>query len=185
MRALARRAGCAHTNINNYFASWDALRWAAIAACMQGLLDLLPPEAQAGSYDFLPPPGHSGNLLEVYLRYGLEHPHRYRFIWLDPVTGTAPAEVEAVLQMPGRIFFGWLERALSGARAGGERAPAGVVHNVGRHLHAYMHEELAFLVTGRSRSDAPTLSELVNHTTRLYETLSREMPSTGMLQADT
>jgi AcrR family transcriptional regulator len=174
MRKLARAVGCAHTNIYNYFSTWEELQWFALAEALAGLMRRLPGGSAGENIDLIPGPGESGNLIEVYLGYGVEYPHRYRFTWLDPITGSAPPEVEVVLTGPGRVFLRWLENSLT------KDAPSlvGNAYSIGGYLHAYMHGELAFRAAHRIRQAEPAgLEELVQRTERLYFALIEQLGS--------
>jgi AcrR family transcriptional regulator len=160
MRKLARTVGCAHTNIYNYFRSWEELQWAALANALDELVEQLP----ESSADDVARPEASESPVAIYINYGLSYPHRYRFTWLDPITGSPPPDVEAVLAKPGRAFLRWLEASLN------RDAPELLPHaqSVGGYLHGYMHGELAFRAAGRVRGVQPGPDELIGRTARLY-----------------
>jgi AcrR family transcriptional regulator len=168
MRKLARQVGCAHTNIYNYFATWEELKWFTLARALEGLLEQLPKERAGEGAAHPAEPEDQESPVAIYIRYGLTYPERYRFVWLDPITGPPPPEVAEALTRPGRAFLRWLEASLR--RDAPELVPQ--AHSIGRYLHAYMHGELAFGVAGRIRTQQPqSAAELTAQTATLYRTI--------------
>ncbi len=87
-RGLSAALGCAHTNLYNFFADWDALRWAGV----EEILERLGRAVREGA-----------GPVEAYARFALDHPAWYRLLWfetLPPPSSTRPAELAAAATEP-------------------------------------------------------------------------------------
>ena len=176
MRKLAREVGCAHTNIYNYFRTWEELEWFALAKALDTLVEQLPNSVADGSADRVPTPEEPGSPVAIYVNYALSYPHRYRFTWLDPITGSPPPEVEEIMAKPGVAFLRWLEAVLR------KDAPELIseARTIGGYLHSYMHGELAFRAAGRVRGVLPEADEIVTRTAGLYYAIVDQMRREGI-----
>ena len=134
LRKVARRVGCAHTNAYNYFTSFENLLWWSLREALERMTATVDPE--------------SGDLVEAYIDFALDHSEWYRLIWLDPLGGSPPAEVAGYLSVPARQYTRWLDVCLEGRVAGAD------LDLGGRILHGYLHGELAAITAGRVTGDA-------------------------------
>ena len=130
LRRVAKRAGCSHTNAYNYFVSYDELLWWSLRGALERMVTLAEPASE--------------DLIDVYVRYALDHPAWYRLVWLDPLTEPPPAEVAEYLAVPARVFATWVATNLWRGDQGG-----GALDLATRVLHGYLHGELAAITTGR------------------------------------
>ncbi len=89
LREIAKRAGCAHTNIYNYFKNLEELIWYALAHSYkflaQYIMKKIGTEYNASQF--------FAKLIESQIDFALEHPGLYRFMWLEPAPGTPPKSV--------------------------------------------------------------------------------------------
>ena len=118
LREISRRVGCAHTNVYNYYDSFDDLLWEAFrrtlvdyaAAIVDGLDDSM---TRLDYFQRL-----VGNLAT----YPQEHPGLYRFIGSDPIDIDAiPADIlDTVSRVKGWLFAAF--RTASGPRISGTDA---------------------------------------------------------------
>lgn len=142
LRRIAARIGCAHTNAYNYFGSFEELLWWSLRGALERMTD------GAGR--------SSGDLIDVYVDFALDHPTWYRLIWVEPLAGPAPAEVERYLRVPAEVFAAWAARDLwRGGPAPSEPELATRV------LHGYLHGELSAITSGRVRGDRDELAKRV------------------------
>ena len=141
LRAVAKRVGCAHTNAYNYVASFEELLWWSLREALERMVGTTEPSTD--------------NLIETYVAFALEHPAWYRLIWLDPLGGTPPPEVEQYLALPARVFAGWVAEHLV-------QAPHQNPTQATRVLHSYLHGELAAIVSDRVSGSKQELTERVH-----------------------
>jgi len=89
LREIAKRAGCAHTNIYNYFKNLEELIWHALAKAYKLLgqytIKKIGPEYNPSQF-FV-------KLIESQIDFALEHPGLHRFMWLEPAPGSPPKSV--------------------------------------------------------------------------------------------
>ncbi len=96
LRKTAKRAGCAHTNVYNYFPSFESLKWAMLEKSLAMLDD----------YMFGKNGGRSDpiELLSLYIDFALAHPSLYRLIWVTELDqDAAPADTDFLRKTPGRL----------------------------------------------------------------------------------
>lgn len=81
LREVARRVGCAHTNLYNYFESFDDLLWEAFRRGLR----MYAAAMIAGLEDSLPPREYFRRLVTNLATFPRENPGLYRFIGSDPI----------------------------------------------------------------------------------------------------
>ena len=94
LRKTAARAGCAHTNVYNYFPSLEALKWALLEQSLRIMSGFL---FESGSTDI-------PEMIGAYFDFGIKHPALYKLIWitdLDP--GAAPPDTSFMKRIPDRL----------------------------------------------------------------------------------
>ncbi len=176
LRKLARRVGCAHTNMYNYFSSWDELRWHAISSALAGLLDDLPRSSGEIDYRRIPGPSERGNLFDTYLQYAGRYPHRYRLVWLDPLMGDAPESTALELQRASVVFSNWIRRWMPGPMKNESD-----INRLAHILHCYMHGELVFISAGRStgRLDQENIDRISRCCSSIFASFTRQAQNGG------
>lgn len=137
-REIARRLGCAHTSLYNFYGSFSELQMAALNEIRKrmGAYAASHMEKQNQPYGFL---GYVGAVID----FNLEHMGWYRFLWMD----SHPWEMEAVVsksERPDRMFAKEL-MTLSGGTL--DETGALRLHGV---LHGYYHGELMKYINSRS-----------------------------------
>lgn len=139
LRQIAQVAGCAHTNVYNYFENFEGLLWAAFAR----ILDLWWRYVQDHFHADLPESERLLDFTAAHIDFALEHAGWYRCIWLDPLFGKAPSEIMTRLHSLRNQFIDLMMQA-SGKPLTVEQANQFEVV-----LHGYLHGEICKLVTGR------------------------------------
>ncbi len=97
LREVARRVGCAHTNVYNYYASFEDLRWAAFRRALHEYGEFLSRDL----HDSLPPAEYLRRLITSLAVYPQKRPGRSRFLGSDPLdVEHIPADVlQSVVRM--------------------------------------------------------------------------------------
>lgn len=81
LREISRRVGCAHTNVYNYFPSFEDLLWAAFRQVLEDYAAYLTHDLD----DSLAADEYLRRLATNLVDYPLRNPGRYRFIGSDPI----------------------------------------------------------------------------------------------------
>ena len=142
LRQVAKRVGCAHTNVYNYVSSYGELTWFTLAEALRRML------ATAGPLD--PDSLLSCDISELYVDFALTHPSWYRLIWMEQMPGAPPAEIIAVLGKPGAVMEQWFSLHYP-------HTPE--VRRKTRMFHSYLHGVLSKVVMGRTAGADPGLRE--------------------------
>ena len=166
-RDIARLVGCAHTNLYNYFDSYDALLWAAQEEILRRLQSAIEVrlEQAAGFFDALE--AFFGGMLDMYLA----HPGWFYLAWHERLQTPRPkshydltvSTVDAMVAALTAVF----ERAGQHVDAQDMRMN---LHNV----HAYIHGELSIYLAGRGllREEAPFREYTVRQAARMLRLLA-------------
>jgi len=136
LRQIAARAGCAHTNVYNYFDSLEELFWAAMVHAIDFQLGELAEQIRspAAARDPL------RHFITAQVSLAQSHPTLYRLCWLEPLDGPAPA---GVLERFGGMRQYW-ERFV-GARFAALRSRTDPEW-ARQIIHGYFHGELCKLI---------------------------------------
>lgn len=81
LRQIARRVGCAHTNVYNYFDSYDDLLWAAFRRALRDYGEFLTHDLDGA----LPPNEYLRRVIANLATYPSRNQGVYRFIGSDPI----------------------------------------------------------------------------------------------------
>ncbi len=168
LRQIAARAGCAHTNAYNYFASLEDLLWAALSQALE--LQFANTEkalrAQAATTDPL------RALLTAQVTFAQKNPGLYRLFWLEPLTGKPPSGVLQRLDAMRQLWVHHLGARLADLRSHTDPAWAGQI------IHGYFHGEVCKLV-GRHAflpESADTRARIVANTLALVDLVAAAGP---------
>ncbi len=89
LRQIAKEAGCAHTNIYNYYQDFEALLWDVFDRVGELWMDYSAQHLQPG----LAQGEMVQHVFQVMIDFALEHPGWYRCLWLEPLSGKPPQKV--------------------------------------------------------------------------------------------
>lgn len=140
LRDIAKKLGCAHTNLYNYFKSLEEIFWEALG---QALLKMVyysesnltvKINCEKGLYE----------LLDNLIDFSMEHPGWYKLIWFDTIGGNPPDEVIKMLNKPGKELIEIIMK-VSNDKLSEEKAS--LIANI---LHGYLHGELCKWINNRS-----------------------------------
>jgi len=90
MRNLARELGCAHTNIYNYFDSFNSLLWAVAANAMRRMSEFIFVENTLEDF------------MSRYVDFAFEHSGLYRLIWFYKIESQMPAHLKESFAYPSK-----------------------------------------------------------------------------------
>ena len=170
LREVSRRVGCAHTNVYNYFSSFDDLRWAAFRRALGAYGDAL----SEGLDDPLPPSDYLRRLITNLATFPQAHPGIYRFIGSDPIDLDAmPAEVMDTVVTMKR----WLIDAFTSCAPGVDPTTAAEACNV---VYAYIDGETFNLINGRVVPGEDIKGRIVDNSLRLFAVLTEHQVHGGM-----
>ena len=102
LRQISRRIGCAHTNVYNYFDSYEDLLWAAFRRALRIYGEYLVHDLD----DSLAPDEYIRRLITNLATYPEENQGLYRFIGSDPIDlATIPKDIlDSVTAMKAWLF---------------------------------------------------------------------------------
>ena len=162
LREVARRVGCAHTNVYNYFDGFPGLLWEALRRAVADYARALA----GGLDDGLAPLAYFEQVATNYVRFTQEHPGLYRFISLDPVNdGDYPVEVIETVA----ALVEWLVDVIIACAPGTSRDEA---ENACFVIDAYISGESASLITGRSLPGDDIAQRMLDNSVRLFTLLT-------------
>lgn len=148
LREVARQAGCAHTNIYNYYPNLDALLEAALKSLLLRLVGFT--KAQMTNEEVQDPESFA-RFLTAQIDFALQHPGWYAFIWLDPIQRPIQdAEVQQTFRFLASRFAGYVFILGKGTLTD-EQAK-----RVSDLLHTYLHGGICKLLGGRFLDLSPT-----------------------------
>lgn len=100
LREIAKKLGCAHTNLYNYFGSLDEIYWSVLAEIIDRMLGYMDQPSDAA----ITPEESLFLKLSRFIDFYINHPGWYRLAWLEPLKGNAPPEVEQAIGRPMQKF---------------------------------------------------------------------------------
>jgi AcrR family transcriptional regulator len=147
LRQIAREAGCAHTNVYNYYQDFEALLWDVFKRIGELAIEYNTRHVQTGlSLD--------ETVLQVFsaqIDFAYDHPGWYRCLWLEPLSGKPPQEM-----LDGRRKQREGMAALI-SQAGQQTLDVQQADNVFVILFNYVHGAICLMINGRIyRSDLTT-----------------------------
>ena len=166
MREVARRAGFAHTNVYNYFATFDALRWEAFRRSLRAYGEYLELDLASG----LPASEYLRRLIRNLVSYPLEHPGLYRFIGSDPIGPHFPADILATVTG----MKGWLFEAF---RACAPAAEISAVDDACNIIYAYIDGETFNVINARMVPGEDVAGRVTGNALRLFDLLVGTPPT--------
>lgn len=169
LRKLARRVGCAHTNIYNYFSSMEDLLWHAVIPAIEQINDATVDVILRMSF-----PNHEERI-RAYIKhqagYALAHRGIYRFVWLEfPPSGSNPPD--GFGEKLKEYWTKYLDCLFSGTCV---LSPMDK-NRIGSILSSYLHGEICHLIFHRTltgNQEKATL-RLVDYGVQLFNLLTGE-----------
>lgn len=139
LRDIAKKIGCAHTNLYNYFSSLDEIFWEALGQVLLMMMDY----SSSGLSNEKDDEGRFFLILSNLIDFSMMHPGWYRFIWFESIGGNPSPEIAKILHKPGEGFSELIK--LGNSNISDEKA-----NLIGDILHSYLHGELCKWINNRS-----------------------------------
>ncbi len=161
LREVARRAGFAHTNVYNYFPSFDHLLWQAF----RRVLEHYGGHLARGLDGPLPLEEYRRRLITNLATYPQQYPGLYRFIGSDPLGPDYPDDILETVT----VMKQWLFDAFGAATPGVDAATAADACDI---VYAYLDGETFNLINDRTVPGEDVGGRMVGNALRLYELLA-------------
>jgi AcrR family transcriptional regulator len=164
LREISRRVGCAHTNLYNYYPTYQDLLWEAFRRVLVEYGECVVD----GLDDSLGPDEYLHRLITNLACYPEQHPGLYRFIASDPINiEELPGDIlGAVAQM--KVWLTKTFAAVSGAATVEESRIASDI------VLAYIDGETLNLINGRVVPGEDVRGRIVVNALRLFQLLIGE-----------
>ena len=137
-REIARVSGCAHTNLYNYFESFDDLLWEALKKTLDMIF-----EAVTLNLGRVTPDKKLNHLFTRLLDFYLANKGLYRLMWLEVINQNRPSEVNDKIIEQVKVYTGILHEVYKD-RITQEQAFY-ILHTV----HCYLHGEISIFISGK------------------------------------
>lgn len=138
LREIARRLGCAHTNIYNYYPSLDELLWDAHAAALRRMAEAVTSAPVKGG-----PEKSLHAFYSAYAGFYLSNRGLFSLLWQDSLSGERPERHRADAEEMVRLLVDHLGAAYQGA------IEWKALHDVLHRVHCYLHGEVSIFIHGR------------------------------------
>ena len=158
LRGIAKKIGCAHTNLYNYFNSLDEIFWESLGQVLLKMINFvdsnLDTETDSEEKLYL--------VLSNIIDFSMDHPGWYKLIWFESIGGNPSPEVIKILHTPSQGFNTELIK-ISNNKLSEEKA-----NLIGDILLTYLHGELCkwinnrSFITSREETKMKSLSNLKN-----------------------
>jgi len=144
LREIAKRLGCAHTNLYNYFGGLSEIYWEVAGWILTQLIaDARLREQREGI-----PEGNLFSMLSQFVDFSIDHPAWYQFLWLESLVGEPSPHVVEILQRP-NTYIGDAVRSTAGVEL-----TDGKVRQIGDIMFNYTYGEISTWVHQRSAGDS-------------------------------
>ncbi len=163
-RGIAKEIGCAHTNLYNYFDSFDQIIWESLGQVILRMFDYVDQhqnQQAQGEEKII-------SVFSAIIDFSLEHPGWFELLWLEEIEGEPSDEVKDILYKPALL----LNQLISQERLSGiSEEKAGKIANI---IFSYLHGELCRYMKNRNMTinQEQIRAELLSNIRLLYRLLS-------------
>lgn len=162
LREITKEAGCKHTNVYNYFDSFEDLLWSSLAEVIKQNIEFTNQKMM----EYREPEQLLIKFTEGQVEFAVEHPGLYHFMWLESLKGIPPAAVREVIQSPYSCFLDFVKN-IAVDRTDME------IQQIADIIHGYMHGEICKFISGRyfKKSEEDCCNYIVNNVIRIFISL--------------
>lgn len=137
-REIARVSGCAHTNLYNYFKSFDDLLWEALKKTLDMIFSSVTQEMGK-----IPKGKKLDHLFSKLTDFYLANKGLYRLMWLEVINENRPDEVNDKIIEHVRVYTGILYETYKDRIT--EQQAFYILHTI----HCYLHGEISIFISGK------------------------------------
>jgi AcrR family transcriptional regulator len=143
LREIAKKVGCAHTNLYNYFGSLDEIFWESLAKALILMIEFVETKFinKKESED------RFFSMISGIIGFSTLHTGWYKLIWIESINGYHSPEVDLILTKPSQIFNTEL------MKANDNQLSIEQAQKISNILHSYLHGELCMWIHNRSSID--------------------------------
>ena len=162
LRAVARRVGCAHTNVYNYFDGFPGLLWEALRRAVV----IYGRSMAEGLRHEMAPPDYFRRVITNLITFPQNHPGLHRFISSDPVNdGNYPQDIIDTVM----LLKQWLNDVILACAPGTSREEAEDACNI---ILGYVDGESANLINDRVLPGEDIAGRMLDYSLRLFTLLT-------------
>ena len=148
LREIARSLGCAHTNLYNYFPSFNALLWAALSALQERFMGIMRDNlAHAGTADL-----KLKCFFDTFLTVYLGNQGWFRLAWLEYIDGVRPAYNSEIIKKTRNELDAYAADILKELR--GVSPDMETLSRAMHTTHCYIIGEVSNYISGRGLIDS-------------------------------
>lgn len=150
LREIAKRIGCAHTNLYNYYSSLDEIYWAALAKVILNMFDYVGVHLQESNEqkESIESKQQFFLFLSYIIDFSMEHKGWYKLMWMEAIGGEPSYEIKRVLDNPSGAF----QEEISKLNDSFTQEDVIAISDI---LHSYLHGELVKWMNDRSDLNSP------------------------------
>jgi len=139
LRSVARKIGCSHQNLYNYFKNYDALLW----ECMLPSIKRLCAFSAKAIENVDEKEDKIRFFFSSQIEFALENPGIYSLIWLDKLQGEPPVEIAEKLGFASKEFITNINHFTSYSLDEKD------LQKISDILHSYIHGIICKLISNR------------------------------------
>ena len=144
LREIAKRLGCAHTNLYNYFGSLTEIYWEVAGWILSRMISELKVKEHRDGV----PEGDVFRLLSHFADFSIDHPGWYQFLWLEALVGEPSQHVIEILKRPADYICD------SVRTTAGVELPEEKVIQIGDIMFSYTYGEISTWIHHRTSNDS-------------------------------
>lgn len=176
LRGIAKEIGCAHTNLYNYFDSFDEIIWEVLGQILMRMIANVEFKINTTTNDeekfYL--------ALEAILEFSLMHPGWYRIVWFELIGGEPSSQLSEILAKPAT----GLNQLI--IKASPEVITEDKADKIADILHSYLHGEICKWINQRGpvMSVEETIAKILSNLKFLYKLLIEEEKRSEYIETD-
>lgn len=170
-REIARRLGCNHTNLYNYYPDFDSLRLAALAHLVHKTRKLMPTIQPSSN-----PETQISQFVNWLARFALQKPGWYRFVWLEQISGNDLSHAMNNIPRPEALLLPLLNAYYQ------QKLSMEQLERIAAFAHSFLHGELCkWLAQRHALKSEKALTSRLSNEILLYLSLHGEREAPAML----